>query len=233
MQEKQDADSIDTGLHSLVLMARFHQVAASPAQLLHVRGKGNRVFSPEDLLHAARGLSLRARLVKSTISRLGSTPLPVMVQRHDGRWLILARFEGGKCLARTCESGIFLWDSRAALSGVSVKAGVCLTDLAISAVGMEKTFARVKPDNALANRHNSSLGFLPSGDHENSYLVLEKSRFLDFAPKLRRICSLGRDAEPASIEDVEFPDDAAHLELYDSLPEPARSVFARRIEGMY
>lgn len=100
MQEKQDAASIDTGLHSLVLMARFHQVAASPAQLLHVRGKGNRVFSPEDLLHAARGLSLRARLVKSTISRLGSTPLPVMVQRHDGRWLILARFEGGKCLVQ-------------------------------------------------------------------------------------------------------------------------------------
>lgn len=107
MQEKQDAASIDTGLHSLVLMARFHQVAASPAQLLHVRGKGNRVFSPEDLLHAARGLSLRARLVKSTISRLGSTPLPVMVQRHDGRWLILARFEGGKCLVENMRVGNF------------------------------------------------------------------------------------------------------------------------------
>lgn len=132
--------------------------------------------------------------------------------------------------ARTCESGIFLWDSRASLSGVSVKAGVCLTDLAISALGMEKTFARVKPDNVLANRHNLSLGFLSSGGAENSCLVLEKSRFMEFAPKLRRICSLGRDTEPASIEDVEFPDDSVRLELYDGLPEPARSAFARKIK---
>jgi subfamily B ATP-binding cassette protein HlyB/CyaB len=100
MQRPQDTGGIDTGLHALVLMARFHHLAGEPGQLIHRRGKGAEPFSDEDLLHAARDLGLKARLVVSTPERLASTPLPAMVQRHDGRWLVLARREGGKCLVQ-------------------------------------------------------------------------------------------------------------------------------------
>lgn len=98
MQGKDGVDPIDTGLHSLVLMARFHQVAAEPVQLKHQRGKGNTPFTDEDLLLAARQLKLHARVIKVTRDRLSSMTLPAMVQRNDGSWQILARYETGKCL---------------------------------------------------------------------------------------------------------------------------------------
>lgn len=88
----------DTGLLSLALMARFHQLAADPAQLLHQRGKGSAAFDLVDLVQAGKQLGLQARALRSTPERLPHTPLPLMFQRHDGRWAILARIEDGRCL---------------------------------------------------------------------------------------------------------------------------------------
>lgn len=87
----------DTGLASLVMLARFHQVAASAEQLAHEFASSERFQVPE-LLLAARRLGLKAKIAKVAISRLDKTPLPAIAQDLDGDFFIVARLDQGKVL---------------------------------------------------------------------------------------------------------------------------------------
>ncbi|WP_219097831.1 type I secretion system permease/ATPase [Pseudomonas sp. UMAB-40] len=89
---------IDTGLTSLVLLARFHQVAVSADQLAHEYGCIDRCFSTADLMLAARKLGLKAKVAKTSLDRLESTPLPAIAEGVDGRFFIIARLDQGKVL---------------------------------------------------------------------------------------------------------------------------------------
>ena len=76
----QDTDALsppDSGLACLLLVARFHGLAAEPEPLRHRFGEPGSPFSTIQVLRAARGLGLRAREISSTARRLASTPLPV------------------------------------------------------------------------------------------------------------------------------------------------------------
>ncbi|MCC7183408.1 MAG: type I secretion system permease/ATPase [Rhodocyclaceae bacterium] len=80
---------LNTGLACLVMLARFHGVAAEPAQLAHEFGE-DRLFGLAEILLAAKRLGLKAKLVKADASRLATTPLPALALDCKGGFFILA-----------------------------------------------------------------------------------------------------------------------------------------------
>ncbi|WP_437884410.1 type I secretion system permease/ATPase [Pseudomonas sp. LRF_L74] len=89
---------IDTGLVSLVILARFHNLAASAEQLAHEFTPPGEFFGKAELLLAAKQLGLKAKLARSTVSRLSTTPLPAIAADQNGKFFIIARLDDGKAL---------------------------------------------------------------------------------------------------------------------------------------
>ncbi|WP_439888764.1 type I secretion system permease/ATPase [Pseudomonas sp. MBLB4123] len=92
------APTVDSGLACLVMLARFHNVAASPEQLSHEFAEDGRHFARAELLLAAKKLGLKAKAVRSKLERLAHTPLPAMAADSEGRFFIIARLDEGKAL---------------------------------------------------------------------------------------------------------------------------------------
>lgn len=105
---------VDTGLMGLVLLARFHGIAAEPRQIQHQFGAHGRPLDSIDLVRAARALELKAREVKSAWARLGKPPCRRSFSwRTDGMWCwalstrnkrscrILPRSDRERCRAMT------------------------------------------------------------------------------------------------------------------------------------
>jgi subfamily B ATP-binding cassette protein HlyB/CyaB len=88
----------DSGLACLVMLARFHNVAASAEQLAHEFTPPGASFGKAELLLAARKLGLKAKLARSTRERLSHTPLPALAFSNDGRFFIIARLDEDKAL---------------------------------------------------------------------------------------------------------------------------------------
>lgn len=89
---------VDTGLACLVMLARFHNVAASPEQLAHEFAEDGRRFGRAELHIAAKKLGLKAKSARCSLSRLDTTPLPAIAADRDGRYFIIARIDDGKAL---------------------------------------------------------------------------------------------------------------------------------------
>ncbi|MBV8060449.1 MAG: type I secretion system permease/ATPase, partial [Alphaproteobacteria bacterium] len=81
-------ESRDSGLESLVLMLRIMGIAADGQQLRHRYGN---VIGTTEILRCAKELQLKARLITSDIDRLPKTPLPVIAERPDGTFFIIAK----------------------------------------------------------------------------------------------------------------------------------------------
>jgi subfamily B ATP-binding cassette protein HlyB/CyaB len=124
----------DPGLMALVLIARFHGIAADAEQLRHAAAIKSELFSAQDLVLAARSIGLKAREVRTTAERLSKTPCPALVLEDNGQHFILANCDGQKALtleygatapvARTPDEVILrssgrmlLFASRASLAG--------------------------------------------------------------------------------------------------------------------
>ncbi|MGJ4927439.1 type I secretion system permease/ATPase [Bradyrhizobium sp. HKCCYLS2038] len=84
-----DAGQRDTGLDCLALLLRFHQVAVDPAQIAHQLA-GEPVGVTE-MLRCAKQLKLKARAVRQTWGGLTKLPLPAIVARPDGSFVILGQ----------------------------------------------------------------------------------------------------------------------------------------------
>jgi len=97
-ETRDEQPPLDTGLACLVMLARFHNVAASPEQLAHEYAEDGRSFGQAELLLAAKKLGLKAKSVRSTVERLPHTPLPAIAASDDGRFFIIARLDDGKAL---------------------------------------------------------------------------------------------------------------------------------------
>jgi subfamily B ATP-binding cassette protein HlyB/CyaB len=87
---------MDTGLNSLVAIARFHQLPAEPEQLAHEYGQPGEVFADTEILRAVKALTLKAKQLKPSLSALKSAMLPAIAKARDGSYLILARIAEGK-----------------------------------------------------------------------------------------------------------------------------------------
>ncbi len=97
----QDTDapsSPDTGLACLLLVARFHGLAAEPDPLRHRFGEPGAPFDSTQILRAARELGLKAREVSSTLDRLADTPLPAIAACQDGRFVVVAAIREDRVL---------------------------------------------------------------------------------------------------------------------------------------
>jgi subfamily B ATP-binding cassette protein HlyB/CyaB len=90
--------AVDSGLACLVMLARFHNIAASPEQLTHEYAEDGRLFGRAEMLLAAKKLGLKAKSARSSLSRLSHTPLPAIASDNDGRFFIIARLDDGKAL---------------------------------------------------------------------------------------------------------------------------------------
>lgn len=90
--------TVDSGLACLVMLARFHNVAASPEQLTHEYAEDGRLFGRPEVLLAAKKLGLKAKSARSSLSRLSHIPLPAIATDSDGRFFIIARLDDGKAL---------------------------------------------------------------------------------------------------------------------------------------
>ena len=90
----------DTGLHCLLLMARFHGVPADGAQLQHQFGETGEVLSDASLLRAAKHIGLKSARVRSCWEELRSIPLPAMAKRSDGRYVVVAKTETERVLVQ-------------------------------------------------------------------------------------------------------------------------------------
>jgi len=76
---------------SLVMLARFHQVADLAEQLVHEFAAPGQSLGTAELLPATRKLGLKAKSAHTTVARLEQTLLPAIVQDRDGELFILAR----------------------------------------------------------------------------------------------------------------------------------------------
>ena len=88
----------DTGLIGLVMLARFHNIAADADQLAHDFRESGKNLTVAQILLAAKQLGLKARQVRTELSRLAQTPLPALAVGKDGRFVILARIDGDQVL---------------------------------------------------------------------------------------------------------------------------------------
>ena len=80
----------DSGLLSLLLIARHHGIAVDDARLVHEFG--SRQFSEEMILRGAKRLGMTARLVEQDISRLERSPLPAIAVDKEGNFFIAVRY---------------------------------------------------------------------------------------------------------------------------------------------
>jgi ATP-binding cassette, subfamily B, bacterial HlyB/CyaB len=85
------AAPMDSGLIALAMVAGFYRIAADPAQLRHELALGAHAAEPEDLVRAAKRLSLKARLLTGRrAKRLDTAAYPAVVALAAGGFAILA-----------------------------------------------------------------------------------------------------------------------------------------------
>ncbi|MEH6544569.1 MAG: type I secretion system permease/ATPase [Porticoccaceae bacterium] len=96
---------MDSGLESLALVARLHQIAVDVGQLRHQFSQPNQPFTSDDLLLAAKSLGFKAKLSSSTASQLNNNILPAIGQTQDGQFFILARIEEARVAVDKAEDG--------------------------------------------------------------------------------------------------------------------------------
>ena len=82
----------DTGLPSLALVANFHRLPCDVNQLRHEIGMGERPSTSTDVVRAGKKLKLKVRrLTRQKVASLKKVPLPAMLERKDGRFVIFGR----------------------------------------------------------------------------------------------------------------------------------------------
>ncbi|NMM25732.1 MAG: type I secretion system permease/ATPase [Glaciimonas sp.] len=96
-------------LAALCAIARFHQIAADSATLAHQLGLASSdPLACADVLRAAKHLGLKAKLVRTTVERLGLTPLPALALMcttdETLRVVILAQSDGKRVLFQEISS---------------------------------------------------------------------------------------------------------------------------------
>lgn len=93
-----ESGSVDTGLLGLVMLARFHAIAADPDQIAHQFKEAGKPFGTSQILLAAKSLGLKAKRVRTEAPRLDRTPLPALAVDLDGCYLIIARADADQVL---------------------------------------------------------------------------------------------------------------------------------------
>jgi len=86
----------DSGLSCLVLMLRFHSIAADAAQLSHKLGA--KTVGVTEMIRLAREFGLKARARTIEWPKLATTPLPAIARLKDGGYAFVAKTDGQRVL---------------------------------------------------------------------------------------------------------------------------------------
>ena len=97
-QTGESDSSIDTGLSCVVMLARFHAIAADAGQLRHQFGKAGEQFGPSEILRSCKLLKLKARQMTTQASQLDKVHFPVIARHKEGRYFVIGgiKEEGGE-----------------------------------------------------------------------------------------------------------------------------------------
>lgn len=82
---------LDSGLRSLITIARYHQLPVEEEQIRHQFGAPGETFTATEILRAAKSLGFKARQLTTSLDKLSNNTLPAILLTHDGRFLVLAR----------------------------------------------------------------------------------------------------------------------------------------------
>jgi subfamily B ATP-binding cassette protein HlyB/CyaB len=93
----------DAGLDCLVLLLRFHGIAADPSQIAHQLGGAT--IGITEMLRTARDFKLKARAVDSEWNGLAKLALPAICECKDGTFAILAQVLEEKALVHVPSVG--------------------------------------------------------------------------------------------------------------------------------
>ncbi len=88
----------DAGIGALVLIARFHGVAADYEQISHDLAAQGPALSPDEIELAARRLGLKTRRITVSEARLARTPCPAMMLDEGGRHRILVGIDSDRAM---------------------------------------------------------------------------------------------------------------------------------------
>ncbi|MGM3223944.1 type I secretion system permease/ATPase [Dickeya zeae] len=127
-------DVEDAGIVALVLIARYHKLAADARQIKHTAGIGSARLSDRDIILAGRSLGLKARMVKVQKKRVVTTPFPALALDKQGQHFIVTACDGERVLVlesgaskptmidisilfERCDGRLILFASRASLTG--------------------------------------------------------------------------------------------------------------------
>jgi subfamily B ATP-binding cassette protein HlyB/CyaB len=92
------ANDDESGLLALVTLLRCHGLAADPAQIRHQLGVTR--VDVASMLRCAKDFGLKARIQKTSWSRLSVTPLPGIAVLRNGGFLILGKIVDDKLLVQ-------------------------------------------------------------------------------------------------------------------------------------
>jgi len=89
--QKTEPSKIDTGLESLVVIAKINGVAADPEQIRHAFAIGAEGAKTLDILRAAKEIGFKAKSVKVSYERLAKLRLPAIAELPENRFVVLAK----------------------------------------------------------------------------------------------------------------------------------------------
>ena len=92
---------LDTGLACLVMLLKYLNVSADPAQMRHVLGTGSNALTGQDIIRAAKQLGVKARRKTFSFSKLERAPLPAIGCAHNGDFFILAKVSVDQVLVQS------------------------------------------------------------------------------------------------------------------------------------
>jgi subfamily B ATP-binding cassette protein HlyB/CyaB len=88
----------DSGLISLLILARFYDLPADGSQLRQLYAQPGQPLSDTELLRAAKHLGLKAGVIQTQWTKLSGTPFPAIAKLGNGRHVVLAKINGEKVL---------------------------------------------------------------------------------------------------------------------------------------
>lgn len=96
---------LDSGVVCLTLMTQYLRQPADPDAIRHDLGLGERVADRVDIVRAAKRLKLKAKIARPSPRRLDRLPLPVIIEKADGSFALLAALSAGKVLLQDPQAG--------------------------------------------------------------------------------------------------------------------------------
>lgn len=89
--DTQTQGALDSGLASLISIARFYQLPAEEPQIAHQFGVPGETFTNTKIIRAEKSLGFKTRESQSSFEKLNSSILPAIAQSKSGDYFILAK----------------------------------------------------------------------------------------------------------------------------------------------